>query len=161
MRRMTILTVLAAVLLMVSAMGAAGQPRTYVAPLSGAQEVPSNDSLARGQAVFRLSSDSTQVDYRLILANIENITQAHIHVAPVGQNGPVVVWLYPEAPPAQLIPGRFDGILAEGTITEADLVGQLADQPLSALIDLMDDGQTYVNVHTLQFPPGEVRGQIR
>jgi hypothetical protein len=52
-------------------------------------------------------------------------------------------------------------VLATGTITAADLVGPLAGQPLSALVDAMEAGETYVNVHTSQFPAGEIRGQIR
>jgi hypothetical protein len=161
MRRITTLVIVIAALLVSSAVGASGRPSTYVAPLSGAEEVPPNDSLARGQAVFRLSADGMSLDYRLIVANLADVTQAHIHVAPVGANGPVVVWLYPDAPPAQPIPGRSSGILSTGTITQADLVGQLAGEPLSALIELMDDDRTYVNVHTSAFPPGEIRGQIR
>lgn len=68
--------------------------------------------------------------------------------------------------------GRTDGVLATGTITAADLVGPLAGQPLSALIDAINAGNTYVNVHTNDgaaptntgpgdFPRGEVRGQVR
>jgi hypothetical protein len=161
MRRLAILTVVLAAMLAASAVSAAGQPRTYVAPMSSAQEVPANDSLARGQAVFRLSADGTTIDYRLIVANIQNVTMAHIHVAPAGANGPVVVWLYPDAPPPQPIPGRSSGILATGTITAANLVGPLAGADLADLVALMNAGTTYVNVHTEQFPPGEIRGQIR
>jgi len=51
-------------------------------------------------------------------------------------------------------------LLAEGTITASDLVGPLAGQPLSALIEAMRAGNTYVNVHTVQFPAGEIAGQI-
>ncbi|TVS21197.1 MAG: CHRD domain-containing protein [Planctomycetaceae bacterium] len=99
--------------------------------------------------------------YKLIVANIQNVTQTHIHVAPAGTNGPVVAWLYPEGPPAQLIPGRFNGVLAEGFIKADDLVGPLANEDsLEGLFVLMALGETYVNVHTSQFPPGEVRGQI-
>jgi hypothetical protein len=140
---------------------APGKSRNFVAPLSGAQEVPSNNSRARGNATFQFSKDGTEMHYKLIVANIENVLQAHIHWAPAGANGPVVLWLYPSAPPAQLIPGRTQGILAEGTITADDLVGQLAGEPLSALHQLFVDGEAYVNVHTSQFPPGEIRGQIR
>jgi hypothetical protein len=132
----------------------------FRANLSGDQEVPPADTRARGQAIFQLSKDGTEISYKLIVANIQNVTQAHIHLAPVGVNGPVVVWLYPSAPPAQLIPGRFNGVLAEGVITDASLVGPLLGNELSVLIDALISGNAYVNVHTSQFPPGEIRGQI-
>jgi hypothetical protein len=160
-KRTTTLILVLAAILVASAVSAAAQPRTYVAPLSSAQEVPTNDSLARGQTVFRLSADGTSIDYRLIVANIRDVTMAHIHTAPAGVNGPVVVWLYPDAPPPQHLPGRTSGILAVGTITAADLVGPLAGQSLAELVALMDDGEAYVNVHTTQYPAGEIRGQIR
>jgi hypothetical protein len=142
------------------AMGQASK-RAFTAQLAGANEVPPVATRARGQAVFRLSADGTEISYRLIVANIENVTQAHIHVGAEGVNGPVVVWLYPSASPAQLIPGRSDGVLATGVITEASLVGQLEGEPLDALIERMRAETVYVNVHTSQFPPGEIRGQIR
>jgi hypothetical protein len=152
------------VVMTLCAVGLAGtalaESPTMYATLSGAEEVPANDSNARGVATFRLSSDGQALHYRLNVANIENVTQAHIHVAPAGVNGPVVVWLYPDSPPAQLIPGRTDGVLATGTITAANFVGMLAGQSMDDLLDLMRAGHTYVNVHTSQFPPGEVRGQI-
>jgi hypothetical protein len=72
----------------------------------------------------------------------------------------VVAWLYPDGPPPQLIPGRFNGVLAEGILTEDDLVGMLAGESLETLVEQIMAGNTYVNVHTSQFPPGEVRGQI-
>jgi len=128
--------------------------------LSGGEEVPPVDTRAQGQAVFQLSRDGSELSYRLIVANIQNVTQAHIHMAPRGVNGPVVAWLYPEGPPTQLIPGRFNGVLATGTITADDLVGPLAGAELEELIEAMLAGNLYVNVHTSQFPPGEIRGQI-
>jgi hypothetical protein len=76
-------------------------------------------------------------------------------------NGPVVLWLYPSAPPAQLIPGRFSGVLGEGTATAANLVGPMAGQSLDVLIDALESGRAYTNVHTTQFPPGEIRGQVQ
>jgi CHRD domain len=148
----------------------AGQPasRNFVAHLSGDEEVPSRDTLAQGQAIFHLSNDSTELDYQLIVANIENVVAAHIHLGAVGVNGPVVAFLAGPFPPAG---GRVDGILAQGTITAADLVGPLTGQSLSVLIEAMRTGGTYVNVHTNDgvpptdtgpgdFPGGEVRGQI-
>ena len=139
----------------------AGSKRTFTASLTGGAEVPAVSTLAQGKAIFKLSQDGQSISFRLVVANIENVTQAHIHLAPAGANGPVVVWLYPGGPPAQLIPGRFDGILAEGTLTAADLVGSLAGGTLKDLLENMASGNAYVHVHTSQFPGGEVRGQIR
>jgi hypothetical protein len=127
----------------------------------GASEVPANDSRGQGQATFRLSADGTELHYTLHVANIENVTQSHIHLAPAGTNGGIVAWLYPSAPPSVLIPGRSQGVLAEGTIRAANLVGPLAGSSLEALMTAMIEGRTYVNVHTSQFPPGEIRGQIK
>lgn len=135
--------------------------RNFVAPLSGAEEVPSVDTRARGQAVFQLSKDGTELSYRLSVANLMNVLMAHIHLAPRGDNGDVVVWLYPSAPPPQLIEGRSSGILATGVITSENLVGPLAGATLSDLFEQMSRGNVYVNVHTVANMPGEIRGQIR
>jgi hypothetical protein len=139
----------------------AGDNRNFRTHLTGAEEVPPADTRAQGQATFQLSQDGTELHYKLNVANIENVTMAHIHLAPAGENGPVVAWLYPSGPPPQLIPGRSNGRLSEGTITAANLVGPLAGASLQALIDEMRAGNNYVNVHTSQYPPGEIRGQIR
>lgn len=126
----------------------------------GSEEVPPVETRAQGQAVFQLSADGASVRYRLIVANIVDVLQAHIHLAPVGEPGMVVAWLYPSGPPAVLIPGRSQGVLAEGVITSADLVGPLEGMELDDLLGAIRSGNTYVNVHTLANPPGEVRGQI-
>jgi len=139
----------------------AGTNRNFVAHLSGGEEVPPADTKATGQAKFQLSKDGTELSFRVNVANIENVTQAHIHLAPAGANGGVVVWLYPDAPPPELIPGRTQGTLAKGTITADDLVGALAGLALDDLVEEMKAGNAYVNVHTSQFPGGEIRGQIR
>jgi hypothetical protein len=136
---------------------------TWTASLRASEEVAlvPVESNARGQAVLQLSADGSELHYRLIVANIENVTQAHIHMAPRGANGAVVAWLYPDGPPTQLIPGRSSGILATGTITAASLVGPLAGEPLGSLVDAIAAGNAYVNVHTTQYPPGEIRGQVK
>lgn len=140
---------------------AMAQDRNFRAHLSGREEVPAAGTRAQGQAVFQLSRDGTALRYQLNVANIQNITQAHIHLAPAGQNGPVVAWLYPAEPPPQLIEGRSQGVLAAGVIRASDLVGALAGEDLAALVQEMSVRNTYVNVHTNQFPGGEIRGQIR
>ena len=140
-----------------------GDAHNHRTHMTGDAERPvPNDSKAQGQAIFKVSADGTEIHYKVIVANIENVTQSHIHCcAGTETNAGVVVWLYPSAPPAQLIPGRTQGVLAEGVITQSSLVGSLAGQSLSVLLDRIASGLAYVNVHTTQFPPGEIRGQIR
>ena len=138
----------------------AASDRTFVTHLSGDQEVGGVDTQAQGEAIFHLSKDGTELRYKLIVANIDDVLMSHIHMAPAGTNGPVVVWLYPSSPPAQLIPGRSQGVLAEGVITSADLVGPLAGMDLSDLLDAIRSGDAYVNVHTTAHPGGEIRGQL-
>lgn len=148
--------------------GPANQLQNFNTHLTGDEEVPPVDTRAQGQTNFQLSKDGDQLRYKLIVANIENVLMAHIHCGPRGVNGPVTVWLYPEGPPPQLIEGRSSGVLAEGTITNDDVVA-LPDSPacpggienLDDVLEKMRTGGAYVNVHTSQFPPGEIRGQIR
>jgi hypothetical protein len=161
-RRMRTLMVAAVVALgFVVGANAHAQVLNFRTHLTGQEEVPPVETRAQGQAIFQLSADGMHIRYKLIVANIENVTQAHIHLGAAGTNGPVIAWLYPAGPPPVLIPDRFQGVLAVGVITEASLVGPLAGQTLEDLLEAMLDGNTYVNVHTLQHPPGEIRGQIR
>jgi CHRD domain len=131
---------------------------TWTSKISGATYTI--DTLAQGQAIFEVSKDGQSIDFVLIAANIENITMAHIHVDDGAIVGPIVVWLYPRTPPLQLIPGRFDGILAKGTITASDLVGIMAGMTINDLVNKMNEGLTYVVIHTSQHPPGEIRAFI-
>ena len=140
----------------------------FIAHLSGGNEIPPRDTNAQGQVKFELSKDGTSLDYRLNVANIENVVAAHIHLGGPDVNGPVVVFLYgPEAPGG----GKINGVIATGTITEDDLIGPLAGATLEDLLAEMRAGNTYVNVHTNDgvappntgpgdFPGGEIRGQL-
>jgi hypothetical protein len=141
--------------------------------LKGRYELPLRNTNEQGQAIFRISDDGQSVDYKLIASNIDNAFMAHIHMGPSTANGPIVVWLYPSTTPVPgpLGSGRHDGVLAEGTFTAANLVGPLAGHPLSDLIDAIESGNAYANVHTNDgqgdintgpgdFPGGEIRGQL-
>ena len=155
-------------LLAVAGLASAGDNNNYAVHLDGATEVPANASLATGQAIFKLSPDGTSLDYKLIVANLDNPVAAHIHVGPPGVNGPVVAFLFGPAAPAG---GTANGVIAEGTITAANLVGPLTGQPFSALVEALNSGNAYVNVHTNDgvpptntgpgdFPGGEIRGNF-
>jgi hypothetical protein len=169
MRTRVVRLVVFSLLIMVASVGVVSAANTnYKAHLTGDNEVPARDTRAQGQATFKLSDDGSALHYKLNVANIENVIAAHIHLGAPGVNGPVVAFLYGPVPPGG---GRTQGVLAEGTITAANLTGPLAGQPLSALMDAIEAGNTYVNVHTNDgvgatntgpgdFPGGEVRGPI-
>ncbi len=142
---------------------ASARSSRFTAHLSGKAQVPEKiKTRATGIAIFSLSKDGKELFYKLRVRDINGVTMAHIHLATIDKNGPPVVWLYPEtgmAPKEKT--GRFSGILAKGKITEKDLIGPLEGKPVSALIDEIKSGDAYVNVHTIKYPNGEIRGQIR
>ena len=129
--------------------------RTFSARLSGRQEVPPVATSGTGIAHFKLSEDGNALYYALIVENLQDVTAAHIHVAPRGVNGPIVV------PLAGARAGAVNGVLAAGTVTAADLTGPLAGMTLVDLVVEMQQDRTYTNVHTRVNPGGEIRGQNR
>lgn len=133
----------------------------FQAYLSGKEEVPPVKTKAQGEATFQISKDGNSIHYKLTVTNIDSVNMAHIHKGASGADGPIVVWLYPSSPPAKLILGKSNGVLAEGTITSANLTGPLAGKTIKDLINVMRSGNAYVNVHTKQNPAGEIRGQIK
>ena len=112
------------------------------------------------EVAFRLSEDGTRLHYTLKVHGIENITMAHLHLGKAGQIGTPVAWLYPSSPPPRLIPGKSDGVLAEGTITAKELIGPLRGRPLAALIEEMRAANTHINIHTREHPEGTICGQV-
>lgn len=159
MRRLLLLMFATLMVLAGTAAADAG-PRTFTAHLSGDQEVPAADTAAQGQVVLKVARDGQSIDYRLLVGNIDDVLMAHLHLAPAGSNGGVVAWLYPDGPPPNLIEGRVNGVLATGTITADDLTGPLAGADLDALVDALASDGIYANVHTPDFPGGEIRGQV-
>ena len=119
------------------------QTTAYQTFLSGANETPVVNSRASGQAFLTLSADMTQLYYRVYVADIEDITAAHIHEAAPGQNGPVIFPLYTGS-------GDFD--------PQHPVSGVLS--PTLSQVAAMLAGDFYINVHTAENPAGEIRGQI-
>ena len=124
--------------------------------LTGAEEVPAVVTGAQGQATFKLAADGQSITYRLNVANIDDVIQAHIHLAAPGVNGQIVVFLFGPVAGGVDVNGR----LASGSIDAGDLIGPLAGHPLADLITAIDNGNAYVNVHTVAHPGGEIRGQL-
>ena len=123
--------------------------------INGKNEVPARETKAVGQAIVTISKDESSVHYKVIVANLENAVAAHFHMAPAGTNGGVVRGIFAN-PNAS---GPMNGILAEGDITDADLVGALAGN-LAGFIEALRSGNIYVNIHTAAYPGGEIRGQL-
>ncbi|MAU00842.1 MAG: CHRD domain-containing protein [Anaerolineaceae bacterium] len=129
--------------------------RSFRADLNGAEEVPPVETEATGLANFAANSRETAVRYTLHVRDIEDVLAAHIHCAPVGENGPVGVTLFSGGPVT------VDGLLARGVITEPDAGNSCGWTTVADVLTALRSGDTYVNVHTAANPPGEIRGQIK
>jgi hypothetical protein len=110
----------------------------FTANLSGSQEVPPVVTPGTGFAACVLDDAETMLTIYLSASGLTSaITDSHIHRAPRGTNGAVVFGI-----------GPFAGsIVATWLLTPADVVE-------------LKSGHLYVNVHTVTFPAGEIRGQI-
>lgn len=128
----------------------------FSAKLSGSSEVPPITSKSSGIATFDLNSAGDQMKYVLNVTNINHVIAAHIHKGKITENGDIVVNLFIPAKAT----GEVNGTLAHSGINSTSLIGPLKGKQMSDLINLIKTGQAYVNVHTTQNPPGEVRGQI-
>ena len=129
---------------------------SFKAKLSPKDEVPSHKTKSSGKAEFKLSKDGKELTFKLHVKNILDTSAAHIHKGKKGENGPPLVGLFSGEKK-----GKFSGVLAEGTITANDLLGDLKGKSLDDLVQVMRAGEAYVNVHTDAFPDGEIRGQIK
>jgi hypothetical protein len=119
-------------------------------------QVPPVTTNATGLAELELNDDGDEISYDIQVEDIESATQAHIHQGSEGENGDVVVSLFNSTEPTDV----NDGTLEDGDFSSEDFVGPLQGQNMSALVELMDNGQAYVNVHTEANPDGEIRGTI-
>ena len=107
--------------------------------LSGAQEVPPVSTQASANGTISVGADLS-ISGSVSTTGVEG-TMAHIHKAPAGQNGPVVVPMVKTADNIWSIP-------AGTKLTEA----QFQD---------LKDGNLYINVHSAAHKGGEVRGQLK
>ena len=121
---------------------------TFTAELSGKNVVPPVITRASGSARFTFSKNGDMLHFIIHLKNIDSVSMAHIHHASKGKNGAIAVWLFKGK-----VVNIKDGILSQGNITNKDV-------NLDSLKTWMENGDTYVLIHTVKNPGGEIRGQI-
>lgn len=138
-RRNRILAMALTLLAMSTLLVAGGRP--FSTPLTGAEEAPGpGDPDGTGEVVMTLNHGQGEICFQLTVQNIAPATAAHIHRAPFGVAGPVVVGL---APPTS---GFSSGCVS----VDRDLIKEIIQNP----------EDFYVNVHNTAFPAGAVRGQL-
>ena len=122
------------------------QETIFRANLSGRNEVPPNNSIASGSVVAKLSDNEKRLNFVVRSSGYNTpIISAHFHLGGPGVNGPVVKTI-------NINPLTGD---ASGSWTLGD------NEPLtSALVNSLKRGDIYVNIHTSQYPNGEIRGQL-
>jgi hypothetical protein len=113
--------------------------------LTPEEEVPPANSQAYGVARIAITrSDVLEVGLRVFNPGCETIVAGHIHRAPVGENGPVVVPLFSGS-----ITPRKERLRARALLP-ADLAQELRETPEAF----------YVNYHSTAFPGGFIRAQL-
>ena len=110
--------------------------------LSGSQEVPPVMTDATGSATVNLRDNTITVQGDFANAS-SPVSAAHIHLAPMGENGDVII-------PLNVTTS------ADGTSGILSGEGELTDEQLEAA----RMGNLYINVHSEMNPGGELRGQI-
>ncbi len=137
--------------------GVANADEFFKATLTGDQEVPPVATDTTGKAFFRLNKGETEIEIQLHVNDGVRITQSHIHCAPAGVNGPIVIFLAGLHAAGLDIDGKW---VSNATITNTSIVNAACGVTLSDIAAAMRSGNTYANVHSVAHPGGEVRGQI-
>ena len=157
MRHYAWAVIAAAVLSGVSCNDALEDREVFEAILSGAEEVPPRPTAANGRAQIYIDGDL--ISYAIEVDDISNITAAHIHSGVPGVNGSIRLFLYPsqQGTTVPQVSTTDKGILVEATVPSSNVTGITYQE----LLNQMRTGGAYVNVHSTQFPGGEMRGTVR
>ena len=148
--------------LLISATPSSAQVVNMTATLTGAEETTATPGVlglltgAVGTATVSVDATNEEVAVQLNLFNFATGTSAgHIHVGPRGVAGPVVL-NFP-------IPtGRTGDLPLSFRLGVAAFVArpEIGINSMSDLIQAIVGGGAYVNIHTSQYPAGEIRGQL-
>jgi hypothetical protein len=149
----------------------------YSAKYSGFQEVggvgagETGAILSTGQATLKLTLDKTAqtLTYTLTYSGLTNVLQAHIHFGKEHVAGGIMVFFCtnlgngPAGTPA--CPDDSAGeVTVTGTVTAAGVVGPAAQNitpgDFAGVVAALASNTVYGNIHTKQFPAGEIRGQV-
>ncbi|MFK8024627.1 MAG: spondin domain-containing protein [Ilumatobacter sp.] len=125
--------------------------------LSPANQVPAlvpSETTASGDTRVRLQADG-DIDWRIRAERIDDVLFAHIHLGAPGENGPVVATLF-NGDPAP----NSGQLRVNGEISADDLVGPLAGSSTLDLWAEIEAGNAYINVHSAEFPGGELRSNL-
>lgn len=150
-------------LALVATVAFADEQRKARATLSGYQETPQSLSTP-GRGEFRATIDdrNREIRYELTIGALPTtILFAHVHFGQRATSGGIGAFLCGGGSKPEPCPANGT---VEGTIRPADVVGPtgqgIAPGEWDELVAAMRAGYTYANVHTSQFPAGEIRGQI-
>jgi hypothetical protein len=119
--------------------------------MNARNEVPANDSDGEGEAELRARSDRIRfaVEWDDLTGDV---IAGHIHCAPAGVNGSVAV---------TLLMGTFDNEdRVRSSFAAPDTETPCGWTTLGDVVGAVIDGNAYVNIHTVDFPGGEIRGQL-
>jgi hypothetical protein len=136
----------------------------FSAQLNGFEETPRTLATSGSGAFNGLAtSDGSVIAYQLFYVDLtSSVLFAHIHFGKPGESGGVAAFL---CGGGGKDPCPAPGVAFSGTITAGDVLAigdqNLAAGDLQALLSAMSGGFAYVNVHTGDFPTGELRGQIK
>src|SRR5262245_28999720 len=138
------------------------QTERFSATLVGANEVPPINT--EGRADFNMTIQPSGITFSINFSGLSSpLAVAHTHFGVPKVNGGVMIFLCGGGgQPA--CPATTSGTIT-GTITAANVVGPttqgVAAGDLNTALELLRDGFSYANMHTTNFPSGEIRGQVR
>ena len=160
-----------------------GDPVALTGVLTSDQEVPPVESEAMGTVEMLLNEAGDAITYSLTVSGLDfgefigdgtpqtpetddDVTGLHIHNAPRGENGPIVFGI--------INPNQDDDDVTftlnpDGSTTIAGIGEETdpANEPLSAFVEVLraaepgEELPLYWNIHTVEFPMGEIRGQLQ